>query len=173
MSKSADLSVNARTCAEIHWPSWKPKDTATLLFVLRGEEILLIHKKRGLGKGKINGPGGRLEPGETAREAAIREVEEELLITPVDPQQRGRLRFQFIDGYSLDCHVFRAFKFTGTPAETEEARPAWFPVDALPFDRMWEDDQYWLGQMIEGQCFDGRFIFEDDRMLDMEIDFSG
>ena len=66
------------------WSTWTPKDTATLLFVLRGDEVLLIRKKRGLGAGKYNGPGGRLEPGETALACAVREVEEELCITPRD-----------------------------------------------------------------------------------------
>ena len=27
-------------------------------------EVLLIRKKRGLGAGKINGPGGKIDPGE-------------------------------------------------------------------------------------------------------------
>jgi len=44
---------------------------------MRGGEILLIRKKRGWG-GEDNGPGGRLEKGETAVESAVREVQEEL-----------------------------------------------------------------------------------------------
>ena len=76
------------TCyEEIDWATWEPDDRATLLFVIRGGEILFIHKKRGLGAGKINGPGGRIEPGETPEQAAIRETEEELLITsPASPK---------------------------------------------------------------------------------------
>ena len=50
------------------WSTWQPHERANLCFVVRGEEVLLIHKKRGLGAGKINGPGGRIEPGETAAE---------------------------------------------------------------------------------------------------------
>ena len=53
-----------RTVAEIDWSAWKPVDVATLCFVVRDGEILLIRKKRGLGAGKINGPGGRVEPGD-------------------------------------------------------------------------------------------------------------
>jgi 8-oxo-dGTP diphosphatase len=48
------------------WSVWQPTERANLCFVTRGDEVLLIHKKRGLGAGKINGPGGRIEPGETA-----------------------------------------------------------------------------------------------------------
>ena len=68
------------------WSTWQPTLRATLLFIVRDGEILLIRKKRGLGAGKINGPGGKIDPGETARQCAVREVEEELLITATDPQ---------------------------------------------------------------------------------------
>ena len=59
--------------------NWRAVHHATLTFVIRNEQILLIRKKRGLGAGKINGPGGKLDPGETPLQAAIRETEEELL----------------------------------------------------------------------------------------------
>ena len=47
--------------ADIDWDTWQARDRATLLFVIRDGQVLLIHKKRGLGKGKVNGPGGRVE----------------------------------------------------------------------------------------------------------------
>ncbi len=61
------------------WSTWTPTEEATLLFAFDGGgRVLLIHKKRGLGKGKINGPGGRLEAGETPVQAAVRETREEV-----------------------------------------------------------------------------------------------
>ena len=154
----------------IDWESWIPVDVATLLFVVRDGEVLLIHKKRGLGAGKINGPGGRVEPGESVPECAIREVQEELLITPTGISRHGLLDFQFVSGYSLRCHVFFASGHQGTPTETEEAIPLWTPVDALPFDRMWQDDRYWLPKLLDRQPFSGRFLFDDDVMLGYELD---
>ena len=64
--------------SDIDWSGWQAKDPATLVFVFRDDEILLINKKTGLGKGKVNGPGGKVEPGETPEAAAIRECHEEL-----------------------------------------------------------------------------------------------
>ena len=83
------------------WNKWNPKERGTLCFVLREGQILLIEKKRGLEAGKVNGPGGRIEPGETPEQAAIRETQEEIGITPLRIGWAGELHFQFRDGYSL------------------------------------------------------------------------
>lgn len=152
--------------ADINWSTWQAKDTATLAFVIKDEQILLIRKKRGLGAGKINGPGGRLENNETIAACAVREAQEELGITPINPVKRGELKFQFADGYSIHVHVFLAHDLEGTPVETDEAIPIWSPLDAVPYDEMWEDDEIWIPHMLAGRSFSGRFVFDDDKMLD-------
>jgi len=140
---------------------------ATLLFLHRGSEVLLIHKKSGLGCGKINAPGGKIERGESASEAAVREVSEEVGISVRNPEEMGVLRFQFVHGeqLALHCVVFRAFDFTGEAYETPEADPFWCPIDQIPYDRMWSDDQYWLPGLLDGKKFDGDFVFNDEQLL--------
>ncbi|ELT98817.1 hypothetical protein CAPTEDRAFT_122161 [Capitella teleta] len=155
---------------DIDWNTWQGKDPATLTFIIKDEQILLIRKKRGLGAGKINGPGGRLEPGETMLECAIREVQEELCITPIDPIFCGESLFQFTDGYSIHVHTYMAHDFEGTPAETDEAIPLWFPLDGIPYEEMWADDIVWLPEMLKGSQFKGRYLFDGDRMLDHHLD---
>lgn len=155
---------------DIDWTRWTPTDKATLLFVVRDGQILLIRKKRGLGAGKVNGPGGRLEPGESTRACAIREVEEELRVTPTGVAEMGRLRFQFQDGYALEAHVFRADGCIGTATETDEATPLWTPLDRIPFGEMWADDALWLPLMLEGKRIDGRFVFDGEAMLAHALD---
>ena len=157
--------------AEIDWSSWKVTDTATLLFVVRGGEVLLIRKKRGLGAGKINAPGGRLEAGESPRECALRETQEEVGVIPTGVRERGELRFQFVDGYALHCHVFSADGCTGAAIETDEATPQWVPLAAIPYAEMWADDRLWLPMMLSGRTpFRGRFIFDGDTMVDHVIE---
>lgn len=153
------------------WSAWSPTEVATLLFVFDAAgRVLLIHKKRGLGRGKINGPGGRLEPGETPVQAAVRETREELGIDVADPRFCGSLRFQFTDGYAILGHVFKATRWIGDPVETDEAVPEWFPVDAIPYDRMWEDDRHWFPLMLTGTPFSGRFVFDGETMLSMALE---
>jgi 8-oxo-dGTP diphosphatase len=161
--------ITARRVADIDWAVWCPIDPATLLFVVQGTRVLLIHKKRGLGAGKINGPGGRIEPGESPCDAAVREVHEELGVRVLDPVPRGRLRFQFVDGYSLDVHVFVGTTMHGEPCETDEAIPCWTERTEIPWDRMWADDRLWLPHVLDGRDVDGRFLFEGDAMLDHDL----
>lgn len=156
----------------IEWDEWRPTDLATLVFVVRERQMLLIRKKRGLGAGKVNGPGGRLEAGETSLCCATREVEEEVLATPQGLVEAGRLRFQFLDGYSLDVTVFRGDDLIGEPGETAEAAPFWASLDDLPFDQMWEDDRLWLPHLVAGRRFDGRFVFDGERMVDHRLELA-
>ena len=155
--------------SDIDWSSWQAKDPATLVFVFRDDEILLINKKTGLGKGKVNGPGGKVEPGETPEAGAARECHEELDIRVSKLEYCGEHRFQFVDGYSIHVWVYRTRDFEGVPTESREASPLWTRIDQIPFEKMWEDDKYWLPMVIRGERFQARWIFDGDRMADHEI----
>ena len=152
-----------------YWKTWEPRERATLCFLIQDEQILLIRKKRGLGAGKINGPGGRIEPGEEPHECAVRETSEEVGLTPQNVQNRGELHFQFADGYSLHCAVFVAHEFTGELIETDEALPIWTPLDSIPYDEMWADDIHWLPGVIAGGTFRGYFHFDGEKMLSKHL----
>ncbi len=154
------------------WPAeWEPDICATLMFVVQEGNILLIRKKRGIGAGKVNGPGGKFEPGETAKECVLREVQEELLIHVTDAQEMGTLHFAFTCGTIPDirCHVFMASAFTGTPTETPEAEPFWCSTEEIPYHLMWQDDRFWLPAMLKGKQFEAFFTFNGDTLLEFSI----
>lgn len=155
--------------SDVEWTGWQAKDPATLVFVIRDGKILLIDKKTGFGKGKVNGPGGKLEQGESPEACAVRECQEELGITVSNLQFCGQHRFQFVDGYSIQVWVYSSEEFEGVPTETIEAKPLWVPLDKIPYDRMWEDDQIWLPMLLRGERFQGRWLFDGDTMLDYEL----
>ncbi|HJO02999.1 MAG TPA: NUDIX domain-containing protein [Acidobacteriota bacterium] len=165
-----NAAAGARCVTDIGWTDWEAVDRATLLFVVNGGRILLIRKKRGLGAGKINAPGGRLEAGESWQQAAIREVEEEVCVVPGAVSEAGELRFQFVDGYSIHVRVFRGEHYAGEPRETDEATPLWFPLDAIPYTEMWADDILWLPLLLQGKRFTGRFVFSGDALLDHRLE---
>jgi 8-oxo-dGTP diphosphatase len=158
------------TLADVDWERWSPEVCATLLFVVRDGRILLIHKKRGLGAGKINGPGGKLDPGESPLDGAIREVQEEIGVTPLRVEQRGEIRFQFTDGLALQGYVFLARDCSGCPRESDEAAPFWTAVDRIPYARMWADDVFWMPMLLAGEKFRGRALFDADALLDQRFE---
>jgi 8-oxo-dGTP diphosphatase len=157
-----------RSLADVDWTRWAGTP-CTLVFVVRGGEVLLMRKKRGLGAGKVNGPGGKLDPGEPPLAGAIRETREEVCAVPRSLAWAGRNCFQFVDGTAIDVHVFRADALDGAPAPTFEADPFWVPEAEIPWAEMWEDDALWLPHLFARRSFSGRFLFDGDRMLDWEL----
>lgn len=137
---------------------------ATLLFVVRDGEILLIEKKRGLGAGKVNGPGGKIELGESPKDCAIRETKEELGIDVDSPRKLGELRFAMSDVPDILCHVYLARRFQGVAVETVEAKPRWSRISDIPYPRMWADDRYWLPLLLEERSFLAHFVFNGEEI---------
>ena len=148
-----------------YWDGWTAEDNCVLLYLRIDGKILLIRKKRGLGKGKVNGPGGHIEQGETPLMAAIRETQEEVGLTPLTPKHCGTLQFAFLNGYTERCEVFQAEAYEGTLRETDEAEPFWCDETAIPLEQMWADDRYWFPLLLRGKRFHLRYVFDDDRLL--------
>jgi len=142
---------------------------ATLCFILDGtppQRVLLGRKKRGFGVGKLNGLGGKVHAGETPIRTIVREVQEEagLVITPETLRAVGTITFSFPFDRSADhyVHLFITSHWEGEPRESAEMAPAWHPLDAIPFDRMWDDDRYWLPRVLAGERIRARFTFAED-----------
>jgi len=167
---SKDDFKNLKSVDEVDWDAWEPEETAVICYIFKDGKVLLINKKTGLGEGKVNAPGGRIKPGEMPMEAAVRETEEETGLTPLNPEHVGTLSFIFTNGYSLKGFVFFAYDYKGDLTETDEADPFWQDADSIPYDRMWEDDAYWLPAAIKGEFVEGKFIFDEDRMLSRLIE---
>ena len=151
---------------DIDWSTWKAEMRATEVLVVRDGQILLIRKKRGLGAGKINGPGGRLEPDESVEACGVREVQEELCVTPTGVVWMADHRVQFVDGLTIHLDVFRADDIRGVPTETAEAEPHWFALDQIPYHEMWADTRLWIPWLLADRRCSGRFVFDGDTLLD-------
>ena len=142
----------------------------TLCFLLRdgadGGHVLLGTKKTGFGRGKVVGVGGHVEVGETASEAACREVMEEInvVVHAHDLIPAGTVDFVFParPEWNMATTVFLTRAWEGEPSESEEIAPAWFPVGRLPVERMWADAEHWLPAMISGQRIAVRVDLAED-----------
>jgi mutator protein MutT len=150
---------------------------ATLLFLIRKsqssiQDICLAMKKRGFGINKWNGVGGKVESGETIKQAVIRETEEEISVHIKDIDKVAELTFQFTHNPSWDkvVHVYIAESWDGEPTESEEMSPQWYTVDSIPYDNMWPDDKFWLPEVIKGNKLKATFTFgENDTVLEQQI----
>ena len=136
--------------------------TATLCYVIKSGKVLLIKKKKGLGIGMWNGPGGKVAGSETLQDCAKRELYEEVNIVPEAPWQVGELLFYFDGRPEWRVHVFVADEYDGIERETDEAVPKWFRLDRIPYSEMWPDDAIWMPLMLAGKKFRGTFFFDSE-----------
>lgn len=147
----------------------------TLMILKRDGKLLLGVKKRGFGMGKINGAGGKVEPGETTREAAIRETFEEVGIRVKSCEKVGQVVFRdlyFKGEPETDVmHVYLSEDFEGEPIETDEIKPEWYPITNLPYNKMWGDDEHWMPEVLRGNKIDAYFHFnENNTFTDFRVD---
>jgi 8-oxo-dGTP diphosphatase len=138
-----------------------------LCLLIRDDQVLLGHKKTGLGQGNITGVGGHVEPGEPVSQAAAREMKEEtgVIVDPLTLVQVAELAFAFPTEPSWDMtiSVFTTTTWDGEPAESAEIAPRWFPVTDLPLDQMWDDARYWLPRVLAGEYITATFTYSDNR----------
>ncbi|HEX2144811.1 MAG TPA: 8-oxo-dGTP diphosphatase [Glycomyces sp.] len=129
-------------------------------------EVLLGRKKRGFGTGKTVGLGGKLEPGEIAVAAAAREIGEEcgILVQAADLREAADIEFRFPHRPEWDMRVavFTGERFTGEARETAEIAPRWYGVDDLPHLELWDDNRYWLPQVLAGRRLRAVFVYAED-----------
>jgi len=144
---------------------WRPDLTGTLMFITSSDDVLLIRKKRGHGAGKINGPGGKLDAGESPAQCAVRETLEETGVEALDPQLAAVMRFVDLEDKDWLGYVFVAHRHRGKLHETLEAVPVWCARDEIPFDEMWDDDRHWLPRILAGEVLRGDFLFRAGTLI--------
>lgn len=115
---------------------------ANLLTIKEGQ-VLLLKKPR---RDWYVAPGGKMEPGESIYESAIREFTEETGATPVGTHLKGIYTMMIHEGdLVVDewmLYTFVAHELVGTPyEENREGLLEWHPVESLTTLPMAEGDR--------------------------------
>lgn len=146
---------------------------ATLVFLIKNDNILLAMKKRGFGEGRYNGIGGKVEPGETTEQAIIRETQEEIGVKLLKFEKMANIIYdEFFKSKPeiVQVNVFIATKWSGKPIESEEMSPKWFKINNLPYDQMWSNDSLWIPKVIKGEKITAKFkLDEQDKIISHSI----
>ena len=143
----------------------------------RGDEVLLGEKLTGLGVGKIVGPGGKQEPGESPVETALREVHEEvgLMVGAEALFPLARVTYPFVGRGELSqrSHAFVTRVWRGEVRASPEIDATWWPLSELPVHRMWSDAALWLPRALAGEFVEATFeIGPLDEVLSQTMQWS-
>ena len=143
-----------------------------------GSEVLLGRKLTGIGLGKLVGPGGKKEHGESSVETAVRESCEEvgLELDPTDLNPISNVSYFFAGRPELNQRstAFAVSRWKGTPRRSQELAPSWWPLESLPFEQMWSDAQFWLTRALAGDYLEAKFTIDaKDEVVAKELNWAG
>ena len=148
---------------------------ATLCYVRQEGKTLMIHRVKKPGdmhRGKWNGLGGKLEPGETPEECAHREIREESGLEVEQLTLKGFLTFpQFSAGEDWYAFVFTANGVLGTLIESPEGILAWINDERLLELELWEGDRYFIPWLDQPGFFSAKFTYQNGALVDQAADF--
>jgi 8-oxo-dGTP diphosphatase len=148
---------------------------ATLCYLRRNGKTLMVHrvkKKNDMHAGKWNGLGGKLEPGETPEECAVREIMEESGLRVFNPILKGVLTFPaFSNDEDWYAFVFLVNEFEGELIDSPEGNLKWIDNTELLNLNLWEGDRIFLPWLEQQAFFSGKFIYDDGRFIEHQVVF--
>jgi len=154
---------------------------ATLCYVRQDGKTLMVHRVKKLNdihEGKWNGLGGKLEPGETPEECAIREIREESGLQVRALALKGILTFpKFAHDDDWYAFVFVASVKVGQSAsvgemiDSPEGDLEWIDDDLLHSLNLWEGDRIFLPWLDRPGFFSGKFVYQDGGLVDHSVVF--
>jgi 8-oxo-dGTP diphosphatase len=148
---------------------------ATLCYLKQSGSTLMIHrikKQNDMHAGKWNGLGGKLEPGETPEECAIREIREESGLLVSNPLLKGFLTFPlFAANEDWYAFVFLVRQFEGRLIESQEGILRWVSDQELLDLELWAGDRIFLPWLERPGFFSGKFIYQDGDLIDYHVTF--
>jgi len=140
---------------------------ATMLYLMKDDDILFLIRDKKNDRTHKQGMhlsiGGKIELGETAVEAAVREAKEESGLNVTDLQLKGILHFI---GWGEDKEdwvnfLFVSEKFSGKPKAGNEGRFEWIPKKNIQsMSTLYEGDKIFLPELIRNNFVVIEFIYD-------------
>jgi len=146
----------------------------TLCYLERDNQYLMLYrnsKKADISLGKYLGVGGKIEKGESPREACIREIKEETGLLALDIKERGIITFNnsvYEDEYIF---LYTCNDFSGEISECDEGDLVWVSKNEILNLPLWPGDKYFLKHLIEDNktYLDIKFNYEKDKLISYQI----
>ena len=130
---------------------------STLCYVLRGNDVLMLHrvkKKNDINKDKWIGIGGKFEKNESPDECLLREAMEETGLKLTSWRCRGIVTFLPNEPYEGEyMYLFTADGFEGKIGPCNEGDLQWVSRDFLDQLPKWEGDQIFLDLLWQDAPF--------------------
>lgn len=137
----------------------------TLCYLLRGDDVLLLHrvkKENDLNHDKWIGIGGKFEEGESPEECLIREAWEETGLTLTGYQYRGIVTFVSDEWEGEYMHLYTATGWTGELKECDEGVLEWISREKMKMLPQWEGDKIFL-----------RLLDTDEPFFSLKLKYEG
>jgi 8-oxo-dGTP diphosphatase len=146
---------------------------ATLCYLRRDGQTLMLHrvkKANDMHEGKWNGLGGKLNPGESPEECAVREIFEESGLRVRNPLLKGFLTFPaFSQNEDWYVFVYLVEDFDGELIDSAEGNLRWVENADLTALNLWEGDPIFLPWLDRPGIFSGKFTYKDGRLVTHEV----
>lgn len=141
----------------------------TLIYALRGEQVLMLYRHKEPNLGLWVAPGGKMHDNESPRECAIRELREETGLEAVEPVLRAvitevspRKDWQWL------MFVYRTGVADGeATGDDREGRLRWFPIAEVAHLPIPEADAIFYPFILDpdGPAVELKFVYNEESRL--------